>query len=192
MDARETVAHQASHPCEVCHGARLRPEPLSVKIAGEDISLSSRRSVADALEWFSSLDAKLAPQQREIAHPILKEINARLGFLHNVGLDYLNLDRTSGMLSGGESQRVRLASQIGSGLSGVLYVLDEPSIGLLKENSLARDAAAAEVARQYRRVVEPTRTAFKRRPCHRHGTRGQESRRRSVCAERWRTGWGAR
>jgi excinuclease ABC subunit A len=131
----ELSRYQASHACEVCHGARLRPEPLSVKIAGEDISLSSRRSVADALGWFSTLDQQLAPQQREIAHPILKEINARLGFLHNVGLDYLNLDRTSGTLSGGESQRIRLASQIGSGLSGVLYVLDEPSIGLHQKDN---------------------------------------------------------
>ena len=131
----ELSRYQASHACEVCHGARLRPEPLSVKIAGEDISLSSRRSVADALGWFSALEEKLKPQQREIAHPILKEINARLGFLHNVGLDYLNLDRTSGTLSGGESQRIRLASQIGSGLSGVLYVLDEPSIGLHQKDN---------------------------------------------------------
>ena len=131
----ELTRYQASHACEVCHGARLKPEPLSVKIAGEDISLSSRRSVADALGWFSTLDAELAPQQSEIARPILKEINARLGFLHNVGLDYLNLDRTSGTLSGGESQRIRLASQIGSGLSGVLYVLDEPSIGLHQKDN---------------------------------------------------------
>ncbi|MDQ3143345.1 MAG: excinuclease ABC subunit UvrA [Pseudomonadota bacterium] len=131
----ELSRYQASHPCEVCHGARLKPEPLSVQIASEDISLSSRRSVADALAWFSSLGDKLAPQQSEIALPILKEINARLGFLHNVGLDYLNLDRTSGTLSGGESQRIRLASQIGSGLSGVLYVLDEPSIGLHQKDN---------------------------------------------------------
>ena len=126
----ELSKYQASHPCETCGGARLKPEPLAVKIAGEDISLSSRRSVADALAWFSTLEEKLTPTQREIARAILKEINERLGFLHNVGLDYLNLDRTSGTLSGGESQRIRLASQIGSGLSGVLYVLDEPSIGL--------------------------------------------------------------
>ena len=131
----ELTRYQASHPCEVCHGARLKPEALSVKIASEDISLSARRSVADALGWFSTLEDKLKPQQREIAHPILKEINARLGFLHNVGLDYLNLDRTSGTLSGGESQRIRLASQIGSGLSGVLYVLDEPSIGLHQKDN---------------------------------------------------------
>jgi excinuclease ABC subunit A len=131
----ELTRYQASHACETCHGARLKPEALSVKIVGEDISLSARRSVEDALEWFSGLDQQLAGQQREIARPILKEINARLGFLHNVGLDYLNLDRTSGTLSGGESQRIRLASQIGSGLSGVLYVLDEPSIGLHQKDN---------------------------------------------------------
>src|SRR6476659_4704690 len=131
----ELSRYQSSLPCEVCHGARLRPEPLAVKIAGEDISLSSRRSVADALKWFGSLEDKLTPTQREIAHVILKEINERLGFLHNVGLDYLHLDRTSGTLSGGESQRIRLASQIGSGLSGVLYVLDEPSIGLHQKDN---------------------------------------------------------
>jgi excinuclease ABC subunit A len=126
----ELSKYQSSAPCETCGGARLRPEPLAVKIAGEDISISTRRSVAQALVWFSGLEEQLNPQQREIARAILKEINERLGFLNNVGLDYLNLDRTSGTLSGGESQRIRLASQIGSGLSGVLYVLDEPSIGL--------------------------------------------------------------
>jgi excinuclease ABC subunit A len=131
----ELSKYQASHPCEVCHGARLKPEALSVKIAGEDISLSARRSVADALAWFSGLEAQLTAQQAAIARVILKEINERLGFLHNVGLDYLNLDRTSGTLSGGESQRIRLASQIGSGLSGVLYVLDEPSIGLHQKDN---------------------------------------------------------
>ncbi len=126
----ELSKYQSAAPCETCHGARLRPEPLAVKIAGEDISVSTRRSVVQALDWFSTLNDKLLPQQQEIARAILKEINERLGFLNNVGLDYLNLDRTSGTLSGGESQRIRLASQIGSGLSGVLYVLDEPSIGL--------------------------------------------------------------
>ncbi len=126
----ELGKYQTAQPCETCNGARLKPEALSVKVAGEDISLSARRSVADALAWFSSLGDKLTAQQNQIAQAILKEINERLGFLNNVGLDYLNLDRTSGTLSGGESQRIRLASQIGSGLSGVLYVLDEPSIGL--------------------------------------------------------------
>ncbi|MET1754918.1 excinuclease ABC subunit UvrA [Novosphingobium sp. RD2P27] len=121
---------QTAQPCEVCHGKRLKPEALSVKIAQSDIATAARLSVADAHAWFGELDAKLTPQQSQIAKAILKEINERLGFLNNVGLDYLNLDRTSGTLSGGESQRIRLASQIGSGLSGVLYVLDEPSIGL--------------------------------------------------------------
>ncbi len=131
----ELSRYQSSQPCEVCHGARLKPEALSVKIAGEDISMSTRRSVADAYAWFAQLHEKLTATQNEIAKAILKEINERLGFLHNVGLDYLHLDRTSGTLSGGESQRIRLASQIGSGLSGVLYVLDEPSIGLHQKDN---------------------------------------------------------
>ena len=126
----ELSKYQAAHPCETCGGARLKPEALAVKIAGTDISAITRLSVLDALDWYKSLPEKLTDQQREIARAILKEIDERLGFLNNVGLDYLNLNRTSGTLSGGESQRIRLASQIGSGLSGVLYVLDEPSIGL--------------------------------------------------------------
>ncbi|MBB5710184.1 excinuclease ABC subunit UvrA [Sphingomonas xinjiangensis] len=126
----ELAKYQAAHPCETCGGARLKPEARAVKIAGEDISHATHLSVVDALAWFAKLPDTLTPQQREIARAILKEIDERLGFLNNVGLDYLNLDRTSGTLSGGESQRIRLASQIGSGLSGVLYVLDEPSIGL--------------------------------------------------------------
>ena len=114
--------------------------------------MSTRRSVADALAWFGSLEAKLTAQQREIARAILKEINERLGFLHNVGLDYLHLDRTSGTLSGGESQRIRLASQIGSGLSGVLYVLDEPSIGLHQKDNdrLLETLQRLHGARQHR------------------------------------------
>ncbi len=126
----ELAKYQTAMPCETCNGARLKPEALAVKIAGEDISLSTRRSVLDALNFFTAMPDKLNDQQNQIAKAILKEIVERLGFLNNVGLDYLNLDRTSGTLSGGESQRIRLASQIGSGLSGVLYVLDEPSIGL--------------------------------------------------------------
>ncbi|WP_091147239.1 excinuclease ABC subunit UvrA [Novosphingobium sp. CF614] len=126
----ELSRFQTAQPCEVCHGKRLKPEALSVKVGGSDIADAARFSVADAFKWFGALDARLTDQQRQIAKAILKEINERLGFLNNVGLDYLNLDRTSGTLSGGESQRIRLASQIGSGLSGVLYVLDEPSIGL--------------------------------------------------------------
>ncbi len=126
----ELSKFQTAQPCEVCDGKRLKPEALSVKVGGEDISSITRLSVADAHAWFPALEDKLTQQQGQIAKAILKEINERLGFLNNVGLDYLNLDRTSGTLSGGESQRIRLASQIGSGLSGVLYVLDEPSIGL--------------------------------------------------------------
>ena len=126
----ELSKFQTAQPCEVCEGKRLKPEALSVKIANSDIADASRLSVADAFAWFGQLEGHLTDQQKQIAKAILKEINERLGFLNNVGLDYLNLDRTSGTLSGGESQRIRLASQIGSGLSGVLYVLDEPSIGL--------------------------------------------------------------
>ncbi|HPV68507.1 MAG TPA: excinuclease ABC subunit UvrA [Sphingorhabdus lacus] len=131
----ELSKYQTAQPCETCHGARLKPEALSVKIAGVDISIPTRMSVADAVNWFASVNDTLTNQQQQIAKAILKEINERLGFLNNVGLDYLNLDRTSGTLSGGESQRIRLASQIGSGLSGVLYVLDEPSIGLHQKDN---------------------------------------------------------
>ncbi len=131
----ELSKFQTSKPCDTCHGARLKPEALSVKIAGVDIATPTRMSVGDALAWFSSVNETLTDQQQQIAKAILKEINERLGFLNNVGLDYLNLDRTSGTLSGGESQRIRLASQIGSGLSGVLYVLDEPSIGLHQKDN---------------------------------------------------------
>lgn len=121
---------RANHPCDTCHGKRLKPESLAVKVEHKDISDISSLSIADALAWFGALEKKLDPQRAEIATRILKEINERLGFLANVGLNYLNLSRNSGTLSGGESQRIRLASQIGSGLTGVLYVLDEPSIGL--------------------------------------------------------------
>ena len=126
----ELAKFQTSQPCETCNGARLNPKALAVKIVGTDIAAPTQMSVSDAYAWFGSLEEKLTGQQQQIAKAILKEINERLGFLDNVGLDYLNLDRKSGTLSGGESQRIRLASQIGSGLSGVLYVLDEPSIGL--------------------------------------------------------------
>jgi excinuclease ABC subunit A len=126
----ELSKYQTAQACETCGGKRLNEKALSVKVAGVDIATPVAMSVADAKAWFLGLDAQLTPQQSQIAKAILKEINERLGFLDNVGLDYLNLDRTSGTLSGGESQRIRLASQIGSGLSGVLYVLDEPSIGL--------------------------------------------------------------
>ncbi|WP_121114574.1 excinuclease ABC subunit UvrA [Croceibacterium ferulae] len=126
----ELQRYQTAQPCETCHGKRLNDKALAVKLANEDIATPVRFSVSNALAWFTGLPEKLTDTQNQIAKAILKEINERLGFLDNVGLDYLNLDRTSGTLSGGESQRIRLASQIGSGLSGVLYVLDEPSIGL--------------------------------------------------------------
>jgi excinuclease ABC subunit A len=126
----ELGRYQAARTCEVCEGARLKPEALAVKIAGGSISQATALSILDAVDWFASVDATLTPSQSEIAERILKEINERLGFLKNVGLEYLTLSRASATLSGGESQRIRLASQIGSGLTGVLYVLDEPSIGL--------------------------------------------------------------
>ncbi|MCP5392020.1 MAG: excinuclease ABC subunit UvrA [Sphingomonadaceae bacterium] len=131
----ELSKFQTSQPCETCGGKRLNEKALAVKVAGTDIADPVRMSVADAKAWFLALDSRLNDTQSQIAKAILKEINERLGFLDNVGLDYLNLDRTSGTLSGGESQRIRLASQIGSGLSGVLYVLDEPSIGLHQKDN---------------------------------------------------------
>jgi excinuclease ABC subunit A len=126
----ELERFQHESKCETCGGARLKPEALAVKIAGLNISQTTEFSIGEAVKWFLELSPKLTPKQNEIAARILKEINERLGFLDNVGLSYLTLNRTSGTLSGGESQRIRLASQIGSGLTGVLYVLDEPSIGL--------------------------------------------------------------
>src|SRR6202051_3077910 len=129
--AREELAKYFSDiPCKACHGYRLKPEALCVKIAGKHIGEISELSVRRAGEWFESVPQALNAQQNEIAARVLKEIRERLSFLLDVGLNYLTLARASGTLSGGESQRIRLASQIGSGLTGVLYVLDEPSIGL--------------------------------------------------------------
>ena len=122
--------YQAEAPCDTCKGYRLKPETLAVKIGGIHVGQVCEQSIRDADVWFRDIDKTLSKQQQEIAARILKEIRARLKFLNNVGLDYLTLARASGTLSGGESQRIRLASQIGSGLTGVLYVLDEPSIGL--------------------------------------------------------------
>ena len=126
----ELGKYQADHPCDACSGKRLKPEALAVKVAGQDIADISTLSIGEAVDWFGQVDRKLTDQENEIANRILKEINERLMFLANVGLNYLSMGRSSGTLSGGESQRIRLASQIGSGLTGVLYVLDEPSIGL--------------------------------------------------------------
>lgn len=126
----EVSKYQTSVACEVCESKRLKPEVLCIKIADLDISQAANVAISDALKWFQSVPEKLTKQQNEIASRILKEIVDRLLFLNDVGLGYLSLARSSGTLSGGESQRIRLASQIGSGLTGVLYVLDEPSIGL--------------------------------------------------------------
>ena len=126
----EIQRYMTATPCEACHGFRLKPEALAVKIDGQHIGEVSLLSVSAAVEWAKGLPTKLDAKRNEIAQRILKEIVDRLTFLRDVGLDYLTLARSSGTLSGGESQRIRLASQIGSGLTGVLYVLDEPSIGL--------------------------------------------------------------
>jgi excinuclease ABC subunit A len=129
--SREEIARYMSEtPCAACGGKRLKPEALAVKIAGHDIAQVTALSVSSAQAWYAALPDRLTAKQNEIAARILKEICDRLAFLVDVGLDYLTLARASGTLSGGESQRIRLASQIGSGLTGVLYVLDEPSIGL--------------------------------------------------------------
>lgn len=129
--AREEISrYHSERPCAVCHGARLRPEALAVKVAGKNLAEVAELPIDKARAWFEGVAATLTPQRLEIARRILKEIEERLRFLVDVGLNYLTLARGSATLSGGESQRIRLASQIGSGLTGVLYVLDEPSIGL--------------------------------------------------------------
>ena len=126
----EFERYQNNRPCGACGGYRLREEALAVKIAGLHVGQVVQMSIREAFEWCQSVPSELSKQKNEIAKAILKEISERLGFLNNVGLEYLTLSRNAGTLSGGESQRIRLASQIGSGLTGVLYVLDEPSIGL--------------------------------------------------------------
>lgn len=126
----ELGKYQSAAPCNTCDGKRLKPQSLAVKLGGLDISQTTAFSIREAGAWFGKLDQQLNDQQRAIGLRVMKEIQDRLSFLNDVGLDYLSLSRNSGTLSGGESQRIRLASQIGSGLTGVLYVLDEPSIGL--------------------------------------------------------------
>ena len=134
---REEISqYQSDTKCERCNGQRLKEEALCVKIVNLNISEVSEKSIYDASKWFGSLEEKLDQRQLKIAEHILKEIIVRLDFLLNVGLEYLTLSRESGTLSGGESQRIRLASQIGSGLTGVLYVLDEPSIGLHQKDNI--------------------------------------------------------
>jgi len=171
----ELERFQRESKCETCGGARLKPEALAVKIGGLNISQVTEFAIGEAVKWFLELDPKLTPKQREIAARILKEINERLGFLDNVGLSYLTLNRTSGTLSGGESQRIRLASQIGSGLTGVLYVLDEPSIGLhqrdndrlLKTLTRLRDLGNTVLVVEHDEGRHP-----RRRPSGRHGAGG--------------------
>ncbi len=126
----EFERYQNNRPCGACEGHRLRPEALAVKIGGLHAGEVVQMSIHEALTWVDGVPKRLTRQKNEIAQAVLKEIRERLGFLNNVGLEYLTLSRNAGTLSGGESQRIRLASQIGSGLTGVLYVLDEPSIGL--------------------------------------------------------------
>ncbi|WP_028028410.1 excinuclease ABC subunit UvrA [Gemmobacter nectariphilus] len=126
----EMERYQNNRACGACGGYRLKPEALAVKIAGHHVGQVVEKSIKEALHWIEGVMDTLTPQRQEIARAIVKEIRERLGFLNNVGLEYLTLSRNAGTLSGGESQRIRLASQIGSGLTGVLYVLDEPSIGL--------------------------------------------------------------
>ena len=134
---REAIAeYQSDTACEVCNGDRLKEEALCIKINDHNISEVTKKSILDATEWFKNLEKNLDKRQFKIAEHVLKEINERLNFLLNVGLDYLTLSRESGTLSGGEAQRIRLASQIGSGLTGVLYVLDEPSIGLHQKDNV--------------------------------------------------------
>ena len=132
----ELGRYQNVDDCDTCAGMRLKPEALAVKLAGLHVSQVAELSIAEAVGWFKALSPALPPKSQEIARSILKEINERLGFLANVGLEYLTLSRSSATLSGGESQRIRLASQIGSGLTGVLYVLDEPSIGLHQRDNV--------------------------------------------------------
>ncbi|MFS8582518.1 MAG: excinuclease ABC subunit UvrA, partial [Limnochordales bacterium] len=135
----EIEKYMSSRPCTACGGGRLRPESLAVTVGGKNIVEVTAMSIRDALEFFGNLE--LSERDRVIAHQVLKEIRARLGFLVNVGLDYLTLDRAAGTLSGGEAQRIRLATQIGSQLVGVLYILDEPSIGLhQRDNNKLLDA----------------------------------------------------
>ena len=173
--AREELAKYFSDiPCAACHGYRLKPEALCVKIGGKHIGEISELSVRRAGEWFETVPKALNAQQNEIAARVLKEIRERLSFLLDVGLNYLTLARASGTLSGGESQRIRLASQIGSGLTGVLYVLDEPSIGLHQRDN----ARLLETLKRLRDlgntviVVEHDEDAIRaRRSCARHRPR---------------------
>ena len=176
----ELSRYQDAHPCDACGGYRLKPQALAVKIDGLHIGQVTDMSIRAANDWFAELPKKLTKKQNEIATRILKEIRERLQFLVDVGLDYLTLSRAAGTLSGGESQRIRLASQIGSGLTGVLYVLDEPSIGLHQRDN----ARLLETLKHLRDigntviVVEHDEDAIlHRRPRGRHRPRRRHPRR---------------
>ncbi len=130
MIKTEIERYMTNRPCPTCGGMRLKPEVLAITVGGKNVIETTQLSVTDALRWYERLPNRLTDRENQIARQVLKEIRARLGFLVDVGLDYLTLDRASGTLSGGEAQRIRLATQIGSSLMGVLYILDEPSIGL--------------------------------------------------------------
>ena len=142
---QKLTGFMSRQPCTDCHGARLRPESLACTVGGKSIVDVTRMSITQAVDFLNRLD--LTAQERQIAQEVLKEIRQRLRFLVNVGLDYLTLDRESGTLSGGEAQRIRLATQIGAGLVGVLYVLDEPSIGLHQRDNREADPDAEGPAR---------------------------------------------
>ncbi|MEX2547650.1 MAG: excinuclease ABC subunit UvrA [Chloroflexota bacterium] len=131
----ELEKYMVARPCPTCGGAKLKPEALSVTVDGLNIAQVAQRSITEALQWAEQLPDRLSDRERQIARQVLKEIRARLGFLVDVGLDYLTIDRTSSTLSGGEAQRIRLATQIGSSLMGVLYILDEPTIGLHQKDN---------------------------------------------------------
>jgi excinuclease ABC subunit A len=143
----EIERYMTTKPCPSCGGMRLKPESLSVTVGGRNVIETTQQSVTDALAWYAALPERLNDRENQIARQVLKEIRARLGFLVDVGLDYLTLDRASGTLSGGEAQRIRLATQIGSSLMGVLYILDEPSIGLHQRDN-ARLIATLERLRE--------------------------------------------
>ncbi len=130
MIKTEIERYMTTRPCPTCRGMRLKPEVLAITVGDRNVIETTQLSVTDALRWYERLPNRLTERENQIARQVLKEIRARLGFLVDVGLDYLTLDRASGTLSGGEAQRIRLATQIGSSLMGVLYILDEPSIGL--------------------------------------------------------------
>ena len=145
---REEISqYQSETDCEKCKGMRLKDEALCVKINNLNISEVTEKSIDLAQKWFLDLEKVLTEKENKIAQHILKEINERLNFLLNVGLNYLTLSRESGTLSGGEAQRIRLASQIGSGLTGVLYVLDEPSIGLHQRDNKKAYCSSKKIKR---------------------------------------------